>query len=148
MDNVFASIVSGVITANTDDKILLCNREPNPFLDGAGLSLLVIIWMKSFHRLIMICSIMLGRSRQKDQQIVGLEFKSTLPQRGAVTLSFNLSPLKDALHSTQGVAIVLDDLTEKKRLEAQRRLFERMVSPAVIEQLDPDKLQLGGNELE
>jgi adenylate cyclase len=61
-----------------------------------------------------------------------------------VTLSFNLSPLKDASQTTQGVAIVLDDLTEKKRLEGQRRLFERMVSPAVIEQLDPDKLQLGG----
>jgi adenylate cyclase len=64
--------------------------------------------------------------------------------RGAVALSLNLSPLKDGSLNTQGVAIVLDDLTEKKRLEAQRRMFERMVSPAVINQLDPDKLQLGG----
>ena len=56
----------------------------------------------------------------------------------------NLSPLKDAGHKTQGVAIVLDDLTERKKLEAQRRLFERMVSPAVIDQLDPNSLQLGG----
>jgi len=39
---------------------------------------------------------------------------------------------------------VLDDLTERKHLEAQRRLFERMVSPAVINQLDPNQLQLGG----
>ncbi|MEE8356453.1 MAG: adenylate/guanylate cyclase domain-containing protein, partial [Anaerolineales bacterium] len=37
-----------------------------------------------------------------------------------------------------------DDLTEKKRLEAQRSLFERMVSPAVINQLDPNKIQMGG----
>jgi class 3 adenylate cyclase len=56
--------------------------------------------------------------------------------------------LKDALDITQGVAIVLDDLTEKKRLEAQRRLFVRMVSPKVIDQLDPDKLQLGGKRTE
>jgi adenylate cyclase len=55
-----------------------------------------------------------------------------------------LSPLKDAGQKTQGIAIVLDDLTERKKLEAQRRLFERMVSPAVIEQLDPNSLQLGG----
>jgi adenylate cyclase len=41
--------------------------------------------------------------------------------------------------------LVLDDLTEKRRLEGQRRLFERMVSPAVIRQLDPDRLQLGGS---
>ncbi len=53
-------------------------------------------------------------------------------------------PLKDAEQTTQGVAIVLDDLTERKRLEAQRKLFERMVSPAVIQQLDPNSLSLGG----
>ena len=144
MDNVFASIVSGVITANTDDKILLCNRAAESILGWSGIELvghnLDEIFPPIDHDLLNY----VGEVRQKDQQIVGLEFKSTLPQRGAVTLSFNLSPLKDALHSTQGVAIVLDDLTEKKRLEAQRRLFERMVSPAVIEQLDPDKLQLGG----
>ena len=38
----------------------------------------------------------------------------------------------------------LDDLTETRHLQAQRRMFERMVSPAVINQLDPDKLELGG----
>jgi len=38
----------------------------------------------------------------------------------------------------------MEDLTEKKRLEAQRRLFERMVAPEVIDLLDPDQLALGG----
>ena len=36
---------------------------------------------------------------------------------------------------------------ERKRLEAQRRLFEVMVSPAVINQLDPNSLQLGGKRV-
>ncbi|MEW6406136.1 MAG: adenylate/guanylate cyclase domain-containing protein, partial [Chloroflexota bacterium] len=39
-------------------------------------------------------------------------------------------------------------VTERKRLEAQRRLFERMVSPAVIEQLDPDQIRLGGERVD
>lgn len=60
----------------------------------------------------------------------------------------NFSPLRDANRNTQGIAIVMDDLTEKKRLQAQNRLFERMVSPAVINLLDPDKLQLGGKQAE
>ena len=47
--------------------------------------------------------------------------------RGAVDWRLNMSPLKNAEQTTQGVAIVLDDLTERKRLEAQRKLFERMV---------------------
>lgn len=147
MDNVFASIASGVITANTDDKILLSNRAAESILGCSEIELvghnLVEIFPPIAHDLLN----RVQEVRQKDQHLVGLEFKSTLPQRGAVTLSFNLSPLKDALQSTQGVAIVLDDLTEKKRLEAQRRLFERMVSPAVIDQLDPDKLQLGGKRV-
>src|SRR4030095_7504656 len=82
--------------------------------------------------------------RTSDQPIVGLEFSQSLPLRGNVDWRMNLSPLKDAGHKTQGVAIALDDLTERKRLEAQRRLFERMVSPAVIDQLDANSLQLGG----
>ncbi|MFP3855372.1 MAG: adenylate/guanylate cyclase domain-containing protein, partial [Anaerolineales bacterium] len=40
--------------------------------------------------------------------------------------------------------IVLEDLTEQRRLQAQRRLFERMVSPAVIDELDPDSIHFGG----
>jgi len=80
--------------------------------------------------------------------VVDLEFSPTLPTRGNVDWRFNLSPLKDAAQITQGLAIVLDDLTERKHLEAQRRLFERMVSPAVIRQLDPNKLQLGGKRAE
>jgi class 3 adenylate cyclase len=82
--------------------------------------------------------------RDHDASLVGLEYSSSLPERGNIILSMNMAPLKDAAQATQGVAIVMEDLTERKRLEAQRRLFERMVSPAVIGQLDPDKLQLGG----
>ena len=86
--------------------------------------------------------------RQSNRDVVGKELSFSSPERGSVSLSMNLSPLKDLSFSTQGVAIVLDDLTEKKKLEAQRRLFERMVSPAVINQLDPNQLQLGGKRTE
>ena len=82
--------------------------------------------------------------KQEDKRYIGMEMHSQLENRGLVNLSLNITPLKTAEQNTQGVAIVLDDLTEKRRLEAQRRLFERMVSPAVIDQLDPDSLQLGG----
>jgi len=57
-----------------------------------------------------------------------------------------LSPLKDANQTTQGVAIVVDDMTEHNKLQAQRRLLERMVSPAVLDQINPDSLQIGGQQ--
>jgi PAS domain S-box-containing protein len=153
MDNVFASIVSGVITADVQENILLCNRAAQEML-GKHQNQLV------GHHLSEVLPEALGQPtateifqeidvvRQSDRHIVGREFNFSSPSRGSISLSMNLSLLKDAAQATQGVAIVLDDLTEKKRLEAQRRLFERMVSPAVINQLDPDKLQLGGKRTE
>jgi len=144
MANVFASIASGVITADIEDKILLCNKAAETILGRTSISLVGQSLDEILPSISQDLSDFVINVRQNNQSMVGLEYQSTFPDRGSVNLSFNLSPLKDAMQSTQGVAIVLDDLTEKKRLQAQRRLFERMVSPAVINQLDPDKLQLGG----
>lgn len=144
MDNIFSSIASGVITADIEDKILLCNKACEKML---GLSAGEMVGAPIENALPPIFSELerhILTVHETDQHLTGLEFDTDIPGRGKVSLSLNLSPLKDAQQSTQGVAIVLDDMTEKKRLEAQRRLFARMVSPAVIEQLNPDELHLGG----
>jgi adenylate cyclase len=144
MDNVFASIASGVITTDNEDRVLLCNRATETIL-GLRRDQLIDRTLQEISP--PIASELKEHSvavRENNSQLVGIEISPILPDRGQVMLSLNLSPLKDAMDNTQGVAIVVDDLTDKRRLEAQRRLFERMVSPAVIQQLDPDKLQLGG----
>lgn len=148
MDNVFASIASGVITADVQDKITLANRAAETIL---GSSTEEIIGSHLNEALASVSSELgphLTEVRETDKPIVDLEISHNSPTRGLVDWRLNLSPLKDASQKTQGVAIVLDDLTERKKLEAQRRLFERMVSPAVIEQLDPNGLQLGGKRTE
>lgn len=86
--------------------------------------------------------------RRTDKPIVGMEVSHMLPDHAKVDWRLNLSPLKDANQTTQGVAIVLDDLTERKHLEAHRRLFERMVAPAVIQQIDLDSMQLSGKRVD
>ena len=147
MDDVFASIVSGVITADVRDQITLCNRAASAILGRAydeivGLPLGEI--MPSFANEILP---RLDSVRKNDQPVVGLELSQTIPERGYVDWRFNLSPLKDAEQRTQGVAIVLDDMTEQKKLEAQRKLLQRMVSPAVLDQIDPNSLQIGGKKV-
>jgi adenylate cyclase len=144
MDDVFASIVSGVITADVQDQITLCNRAAATILGQASADIVGRKLNDIIPTFANDIQPHMDSVRTSDQPIVGLEFSQSLPQRGNVDWRMNLSPLKDAGHKTQGVAIVLDDLTERKRLEAQRRLFERMVSPAVIDQLDANSLQLGG----
>ncbi len=148
MDNVFASIASGVITSDIDDKITLANQAAAGILgktidDMVGRSIDEIL-----PPIGPAIASHITQVRQQREAVIGLELNPTLPIRGLVDLRFNLSPLKDATEITQGVAIVLDDLTDQKRLEAQRKLFEKMVSPAVIDQLNPDALQLGGTRRE
>jgi PAS domain S-box-containing protein len=148
MDDVFASIVSGVITADVQDQITLCNRAAASILGHASAE---IVGRKLDNIIPTFASEIkphLDTVRKSEQPIVGLELSQRLPERGMVDWRLNVSPLKDAGQKTQGVAIVLDDLTERKKLEAERRLFERMVSPAVIQQLDPNSLQLGGKRVE
>jgi len=148
MDDVFASIVSGVITADAQDQITLCNRAAASILGYASAE---IVGRKLDDIAPSFASDIqshLNSVRESEQPIVGLELSPIFPERGHVDWHLNLSPLKDAGSKTQGVAIVLDDLTERKKLEAQRKLFERMVSPAVIQQLDPNSLQLGGKRVD
>ena len=148
MESVFASIASGVITADVQNQVTLANRAAQTILGQAQLEIV------GHHLDEVLASVSkdiaphLLAVRTTDKAIIDLEISHSLPKRGNVDWRLNFSPLKDAGQKTQGVAIVLDDLTERKKLEAQRRLFERMVSPAVIEQLDPNSLQLGGKRVD
>lgn len=148
MDNVFASIASGVLTADAEERITLCNRAAEEILGRASKDLIGYELNNVLSPIMTVLEPYLARVMETDEQVTDLEASLDLPLKGKVDLRFSLSPLKDVLQNTQGVAIVVEDLTERKHLEAQRRLFERMVSPAVIKQLNPDSLQLGGQRRE
>lgn len=144
MEDVFASVASGVVTADLESKVTLVNRAAERILGQTQDRLLGESLPDALPLLGEPISGELSEARNMDRRHLRIEVTGDLPERGEVTLSLSLGPLKTAERGTQGVAIVLEDLTERRRLEAQKRLFERMVSPAVIDQLDPDSLQLGG----
>jgi PAS domain S-box-containing protein len=148
MDNVFSSMASGVLTADISERIVLCNRAAEGILGQAAQTMVGKDLTAMLPPLMPVLRPHFDRVLQTNQQVLGLEVSPNLPTRGLIDLRFSLSPLKDAQQTTQGVAIVMEDLTEKRHLEAQRRLFEKMVSPAVIDQLDPNSLQLGGRRAE
>ena len=148
MDDVFASIVSGVITADVQDQITLCNRAAAAILGYASAEIVGRPLGEIIPTFAAEILPHLDAVRRSEQPIVGLELSHHLPERGYVDWRFNLSPLKDAGQKTQGVAIVLDDMTERKKLEGQRSLLRRMVSPAVLDQIDPNSLQIGGKKVD
>ncbi len=144
MDDVFASIASGVITTDLEQIITLTNSVAEEILGDSRLNLHgkkvsqipLLDQINLSHYLTNVC--------QFNQQLLGLQFNLQSPQLGSLYLRFNISPLKDANGTILGTAIVMEDETETRHLAAQRRLFERMVSPIVIDQLNPDELHLGG----
>jgi len=148
MDNVFTSIPSGVITTDVGSRILLGNRAAREILGHAETELAGLALPDLFPAAQGMLHAQVNRVLMADETVTGLEVKPVLPDRGPVDLRISLSPLKNSQQATQGVAIVLEDLTEKKKLEAQYRLFERMVSPAVIHQLDLNSIQPGGQRRE
>ena len=148
MDNVFDSIPSGVVTTDSQDRILLCNRAVVEMLGLVESEILGKGLHEAFPVLARALKPHIVRAINENQTNTGIELSSAINGRGMVDLRLSFSPLKDGQQSAQGVAIVLEDLTETKKLEAQRSLFERMVSPAVIKELNPSSLKLGGQRRE
>ncbi len=150
MDNIFASIASGVITTDTTDMVTLMNRAAERILGVIADQMVGTLYSEALADLGAEILPLMDVIKQKDESVVGYELQPTLPKRGPVVLRLSLSPLKDNRESTNGIAIVLDDLTEQRRLEAQakriRQTFEQYVVPRVVEQLlsDPNSVRLGG----
>jgi adenylate cyclase len=148
-DNIFASIASGVITVDNEDRITTFNRAAENILCASASSV-------THHEIAEALSGAGGHElaelvatvKEKNEPLIAYEMRRTLPQRGPVSLSMSLSTLRDASAATRlGVAIVVDDLTEKKKLQAREEMFGRYLAPSVIKRLpdNPEELKLGGN---
>jgi adenylate cyclase len=111
MDNVFASIASGVITADVNYRVLLCNRATETILGQKQDEMVNHTLEEVLPPITTELAHSIDTVRTADEQIVGFEFNPVLPDRGQVALILNLSPLKDAQQATHGVTIVVDDLT-------------------------------------
>jgi PAS domain S-box-containing protein len=148
LDNVFASITSGVITTDLEDLITLANRSAGDILGRETTDLVGQPLLHAVPALDERFEGVLRRVKLDQRPVVGHELRAALPERGVFDWSLNVAPLKDGAQAPQGLAIVLDDLTETKRLQSKYEVFKRMVPPAVINRLNPETLALGGTRKE
>ncbi len=145
MDNVFASITSGVITIDEDDYITLFNRAAETILDMWAEHCLDMPYTRVLSLLGETLPNLVENVKHTEEPVVALELEPRLPKRGRVSLSLNLAPLKDANDESLGVAIVMDDLTEKKRFEWERSMVKRYLPSELVDSLaDLKELHLGG----
>ncbi len=131
MDNVFASIASGVITIDEKERIALFNRAAEQILGVPANSVLSQTYRKILQ--------MVGLSVESivDEVMVSgdtlsAEYDVHLKDRlDTTTLNLTFSPLRDMDQKSLGVAMVLNDVSEKKRLESVRRYLP----PKLVDQI-------------
>jgi len=144
IENVFASIGSGVITTDSDDRILTYNQAAADILrrppdTALGQPLLDVLPPMSAD-----FEAQLQAVREQDQRLT-IEAQPELPEHGPVVLSMKLSPLKDADQNIEGVAMVLDDLTAQREREQVLNVVRRYLPPGMVDNIHQiSKLALGG----
>jgi class 3 adenylate cyclase len=76
----------------------------------------------------------------------GAEADLAVPRQTTDDLQADSGKAPEVEAATVGVTIVIDDITRERKLESRFRLFQRYLSPTVIERLpdDPQQLELGG----
>jgi PAS domain S-box-containing protein len=150
MDDIFASIATGVITTDIQRQITLFNQAAERIL---GVPVEQVVGKRLPEALPQICQD-LERAAcdavERGEVTLGRDVTANLPARGDLYLRLSCSPLRDAYLGTKGATIVLEDLTERHRLEAEqeriRQTFGRVVAPRVRDRLlsDPSHLRLDG----
>ncbi|MCB8961099.1 MAG: GAF domain-containing protein [Ardenticatenales bacterium] len=131
MDDVFESIASGVITVDIDDQISLINQAATEILALDGHSAFSVPYSESLAALLPELERLVGLAKEERAHHAA-ELDIRLPHRpGTTTLNLTCSPLQDAYDDIQGIAIVVDDLTEKKRLDSARRYLP----PALVDRI-------------
>lgn len=131
MDNVFESIASGVITIDQEDQIALYNRAAERILNTPPASIVHQAYAGALAALGLPVEPIVEEVK-RNGGVQHTEIDIAVGQRtGLTTLNLTVSPVRDIRQETLGVAMVLNDISETKRLESVRRYLP----PALVDQV-------------
>jgi len=150
MSDIFASISTGVITTDLDRKVTLFNHAAENMLGLEAWQVMGRRLSRTVPGLGVDLDDATANTLNEGAVILGTELLRAVPSRGDVVLRLSCTPLRDAHLGTKGATLVIDDLTERRKLEAEqeriRQTFGRVVAPRVRDRLlaDPSNLRLDG----
>jgi PAS domain S-box-containing protein len=150
MSDIFASISTGVITTDLDRKVTLFNRAAEHILGLEAWQVMGRRLSRAVPGLGIDLDDVTASTLNEGAVILGTELMRQVPPRGEIVLRLSCAPLRDAHLGTKGATLVIEDLTERRKLEAEqeriRQTFGRVVAPRVRDRLlaDPSNLRLDG----
>lgn len=140
MNNIFESIISGVVTVNNDGYVVIANSAANEILgvqDATGMHLQQVMPPLDNIFYDILTDIMHGGKQQ------ALEVEPFVQGKGGRNWNIIVSPLQNE----QGIALVIDDLTEQKARESQLAEVSRFLPLALIENIRSiEDLNISGQE--
>lgn len=143
MDDVFASIGSGVVTTDPAHHITLFNRAAEQILGRESSAVIGQPLVGVMPNISADMNYHLAQIRE-DGTGQTLEAELQTP-RHRLALSVKLSPLR----GESGLALVLDDVTEKKVGEETLRIIRRYLPPEMVDNIHTiSRLALGGEKRE
>lgn len=165
MDNIFGSIVNGVVSTNSSGIITTFNAAASIILSLPPEQIMGQHYTDAFKSLPQVGLVPLlnkAHTQHEHGTIVNEPIECTIPKRpGIISLNCYVSSLRDTQGIHIGMALVIDDQTsikqaikEKQRLQEEaekvRRIFEQYVHPNVVKELmrNPRALNLGGETKE
>jgi len=141
MDDIFASIASGVVTTDMDGNITTFNQAAESILGLTSRAVLNRPYQQALAFLNdTALPALIDDVRKHDRIYIDQEIAPCLPMRGQVYLSMSLARLQSSSQEPLGVTIVVDDVTEAKRFERERRMVRRYLPPELVDSL-PDNLE-------
>ncbi|HXW76199.1 MAG TPA: adenylate/guanylate cyclase domain-containing protein [Candidatus Eremiobacteraceae bacterium] len=155
-DEILESIASGVVVLDAQDGIAQFNRAAE-ITFGLSASTLVGRHSRILNTWLPGFSSLLERYKAQTDPRMQIEVSGNHFIRGPIVLQVTFFRVRDQLGLGPGTAVVLNDLTASRALEAENlaaaeksqriaRSFERYVAPHVVNALlrDPEAVVLGG----
>jgi PAS domain S-box-containing protein len=152
MDDIFASIVTGVITTDLKQQVTLFNHAAETILGIPMEQVLGRSLSQAFPSLYADLEELTNSALESGAPVLISEVVRAIPARGDLVLRVSCAPLMDAYRSAKGTTIFFEDMTERRHLEAEqeriRQTFGRVVAPRVRDRLlaDPRNLRLDGTK--
>ncbi|MBI5935227.1 MAG: PAS domain S-box protein [Chloroflexi bacterium] len=152
MDDIFSSIATGVITTDLAHEITLFNHAAEEILGIPMDQVIGRSMEQAFPSLYSDFLYLTETAAMQGAPVFISEITRIIPARGELALRVSCAPLLDAYRSAKGATIFFEDLTERRKLEAEqeriRQTFGRVVAPRVRDRLlaDPRNLRLDGSK--
>ncbi len=144
MDNIFSSVGSGIIAIDSNDLVHTFNRAASEILNvmpdvAVGFDLDHVLRNAALQ---LTDQLELVKAKDADHT---LELSAELPGRGQVALALSLSPLKDNNDITQGVTMVMDDVTHLHEHETTINAMKRILPEGMVDQINEiANIEMGG----